>query len=78
MIVEPMPNHRLAVRSIEPSGSTSWIDSLVISVRTASVGVTSRLTPNPPATPANAAAMPANGCRPTLAKAAAPSGIRTR
>ena len=78
MSVEPIPNHRLAVRSIDPAGSTRWIDSLVISVSTASVGVTSTFTPKPPATPANAAAMPASGCRPTLANAAAPRGMSTR
>ena len=78
MPVDAMPNHRFAVRSIDFDGSTRAIDSLVISVSTASVGVISRLTPNPRATPANAAAMPASGCRPTLANATAPSGISTR
>jgi hypothetical protein len=76
--VDPMPNHRFAVRSIDFAGSTRWIDSFVISVSTASVGVISRFTPKPPATPANAAAIPASGLRPTLLNAAAPSGISTR
>jgi len=35
-------------------------------------------TPKPPATPANAAAIPASGWRPTLLNATAPSGISTR
>ena len=38
----------------------------------------SKLTPNPAATPANAAAIPASGFLPTLLNAAAPSGISTR
>ena len=44
------------------------------------MGVVAALTPstNPAATPANAAAIPASGFRPTLLKAAAPSGISTR
>ncbi len=37
-----------------------------------------KLTPNPAATPANAAAIPASGLRPTLLNAAAPRGINTR
>ncbi len=73
-----MPNHRFAVRSIETDGSTRAIASFVISVRTASVGVMRKLTPNPAATPAKAAASPASGCRPTLRNAAAPSGMSTR
>ena len=77
-IVEAMPKYRFAARSIELSGSTSPLASFVISVRTPSSGVIRKLTPNPAATPANAAAMPASGLRPTLLKAAAPSGINTR
>ncbi len=77
-IVDPIPKYRFAVMSIDCAGLTRWMASLVISVRIASVGVTSRLTPKPPATPANAAAMPASGWRPTLMNAAAPSGISTR
>ncbi len=77
-IVDPIPNHKLAVMSIERLGSTSAMESLVISVITASVGVMRKFTPKPPATPANAAAMPASGWRPTLMKAAAPSGMSTR
>ncbi len=78
MIVEPIPNHRLAVMSIDRAGSTNAIDSLAISVRTASVGVMRKFTPKPAATPAKAAAMPASGWRPTLMNAAAPSGMSTR
>src|SRR5262245_16655769 len=37
-----------------------------------------KLTPKPAATPANAAAIPASGLRPTLLNAAAPRGISTR
>ena len=54
------------------------IESFVISVRTPSSGVIRKLTPNPAATPANAAAMPASGLRPTLLNAAAPRGMSTR
>jgi hypothetical protein len=50
----------------------------VISVSTPSSGVIRKLTPKPAATPAKAAAIPAKGFRPTLLKAAAPRGIRTR
>ena len=75
-IVEPMPKNRFAARSM-------WwpprrLASFVISVSTPSSGVIRKFTPNPAATPANAAAIPASGLRPTLLKAAAPSGIRTR
>ena len=77
-IVDAMPKYRLAVMSIVRPGSTRPMASLVISVSTASVGVMSTLTPNPPATPAKAAAMPAIGWRPTLWNAAAPSGMSTR
>ena len=77
-IVEAMPKYRFAARSIELSGSTSALASFVISVRTPSSGVIRKLTPKPAATPANAAAMPASGLRPTLLNAAAPNGINTR
>jgi hypothetical protein len=52
--------------------------SFVISVRTPSSGVIRKLTPKPAATPANAAAIPASGFRPTLLNARPPSGISTR
>jgi hypothetical protein len=42
------------------------MDSLVISVSTASSGVISTFTPKPPATPAKAPAIPASGWRPRL------------
>ena len=73
-----MPKYRFAARSIERSGSTSALASFVISVRTPSSGVIRKLTPKPAATPANAAAIPASGLRPTLLNAAAPRGISTR
>ena len=60
------------------SPPASWIDSFVISVIIASDGVMSRFTPKIAPTPAKAAAMPASGWRPTLRKAAAPSGTRMR
>jgi hypothetical protein len=75
-IVEPMPKKRFAARSMCLLAAPAA--SLVISVRTPSSGVIRKLTPKPAATPANAAAMPASGFRPTLLNAAAPSGIRTR
>ena len=50
----------------------------MISVRTPSSGVIRKFTPKPEATPANAAAIPASGLRPTLLNAAAPRGISTR
>jgi hypothetical protein len=59
-------------------GSTRPDASLVISVRTPSSGVMRKFTPNPAATPANAAAIPASGLRPTLLNATAPRGISTR
>ena len=77
-IVEAMPKYRFAARSIVASGSTRPLASFVISVRTPSSGVIRKFTPNPAATPAKAAAIPASGWRPTLRNAAAPSGIRTR
>ena len=77
-IVEAMPKYRFAARSIDRSGSASALASFVISVKTPSSGVIRKLTPKPAATPANAAAIPANGFRPTLLNAAAPRGISTR
>ena len=77
-IVEAIPKYRFAARSIDRFGSTSALASFVISVRTPSSGVIRKLTPKPAATPANAAAMPASGLRPTLLNAAAPRGISTR
>ena len=50
----------------------------MISVSTPSSGVIRKFTPKPAATPANAAAIPASGLRPTLLNATAPSGINTR
>ena len=73
-----MPKKRFAARSISAFGSASAEASLVISVRTPSSGVIRKFTPKPAATPANAAAMPATGLRPTLLNATAPSGINTR
>ena len=64
--VDAIENQRFAVSVTDCVGATRWIASLVISVRMASVGVMSRFTPNKPATPANAAASPASGCRPML------------
>src|SRR6516225_6054090 len=63
---------------MESVGFKRWIASLVISVRIGSIGTIRKLTPNTAATPANAAASPASGCRPRLRNAAAPSGIKTR
>ena len=40
--------------------------SFNISVSIPSTGVITKLTPNPPETPAKAADKPAKGCRPTL------------
>ena len=74
---EAMPKNRFAARSISASGSTSADASLVISVSTPSSGVIRKFTPKPAATPANAAAMPASGLRPTLMNATAPRGIST-
>ena len=54
------------------------IASLAISVIIASVGVSDTFTMKIAATPAKPAARPANGCRPTLANAAALSGMRIR
>ena len=59
-------------------GSTRAIDSLATSVIIASIGAMIRFTPKIAPTPANQAAMPASGCRPTLWKAAAARGTRTR
>jgi len=59
-----------------PPASAS--DSLAISVIMASVGVSERFTMKIAATPANPDASPASGWRPTLANAAAASGIRMR
>ena len=52
--------------------------SFAISVIMASVGVSTMLTMKIVATPAKPAANPASGWRPTLANAAAASGIRIR
>ncbi len=59
-------------------GATPAMISLVTSVMMPSAGVIRTLTKNAALTPAYAAAMPARGLRPRLAKAAAPSGISTR
>ena len=75
---EAIPKYRFAARSISASGSASADASLVISVSTPSSGVIRKFTPKPAATPANAAAIPASGLRPTLLNATAPSGISTR
>ncbi len=50
----------------------------MISVSMLSIGVISRLTPKIAPTPANAAAIPARGCRPNVRKAAAASGMSIR
>ena len=50
--VDAMENHRLAVRSIDWSGSASAMASLVTSVSRPSSGVMSTLTANPALTPA--------------------------
>ena len=77
-IAEAIPKNRLAARSMLASGPASAAASLVISVSTPSSGVIRKFTPKPAATPANAAAIPASGWRPTLMKATAPRGISTR
>ena len=78
-IVEPIPKYRLAAMSMcGVPGPARPAESLVISVSTPSSGVIRKFTPKPAATPANAAAMPARGWRPTLRNAAAPRGISTR
>src|SRR5271165_3971800 len=51
---------------MECVGFSRWIASLVISVRIGSIGTIRKLTPNTAATPENAAASPASGCRPRL------------
>ena len=51
--------------------------SVVIPPNKASVGPGSKFALNPPDTPANAAAIPANGCLPKLLNITAPSGINT-
>src|SRR5215813_14442646 len=61
---------------MEYVGFKRWIASLVISVSTGSIGTIRKLTPKTAATPENAAASPARGCRPRLRNAAAPSGIK--
>ena len=53
-------------------------DSFVISKSIASVGVTIRFAMKMAATPANPAARPAIGWRPTARNATAPSGMRIR
>ncbi len=75
---EAMPKNRFAARSMCALGSASADASLVISVSTPSSGVIRKFTPKPAATPANAAAIPATGFRPTLLNATAPRGISTR
>ena len=75
---EPIENQTLAARSIDRFGFTSRMASLVISVRMPSTGTISTFTRKAEATAAKAAASPASGCRPTLMKAAAASGISTR
>jgi hypothetical protein len=52
--------------------------SFVIAVIWASIGPGIGFTPKIAPTPAKQAAIPASGCRPTLANAAAPSGTRIR
>ena len=52
--------------------------SLVISVSIESDGVMSRFTPNTAPTAANVPAIPASGCLPTDANAAAARGMRMR
>jgi hypothetical protein len=75
---DAIENHRLAVNEIDWAGLTRLTASLVMPVRMASSGLTKMLTLNTAATPANDAARPASGCRPTLRYAAAASGISTR
>jgi len=58
-------------------GLASLAASVVIPPNSASVGPGSKLALNPPDTPANAAAIPANGCLPQLLKITAPNGIKT-
>jgi hypothetical protein len=75
---DPIENQTFAARSIEMFGLTSRIASLVISGRMPSVGTIRMLTRTAEATAAKAAGRLASGCRPTLMKAAAASGISTR
>src|SRR5262249_60468515 len=63
---------------MEYVGFKRWIASLVISVSTGSIGTIRKLTPKTAATPENAAASPARGCRPRLRNAAAPRGIKIK
>src|SRR5262245_11126161 len=75
---DAMENHRLAVNATASAGLTRLTASLVMPVRMASSGLTKMLTLNTAATPANDAASPASGCRPTLRYAAAARGTSTR
>ena len=75
---DPMPNHKLAVRSIDLAGSTRWMDSLVISVSTASSGVISTFTPKLAGHAGESRGHAGQRMAPTLLNATAPSGISTR
>src|SRR5690606_27598732 len=59
------------------AGSIMAAAAIVISPNIASVPDSRRFALNPPETPANAAAKPANGCLPRAAKISAPSGGNT-
>ena len=75
---EAIPNQRFEVRPMDTFGFIRWMASFVIPTRMPSSGLGNRLTLNTAATPANDAASPTSGFRPTLWKAAAASGISTR
>ena len=66
------------IRKLVKVAPARAIASLVISVTRLSIGVIRMFTAKTALTPAYAAASPASGCRPRLANAAAPSGIRIR
>ena len=63
---EAIENQRLDVREMVRPGFMSAMASFVIPTSMPSSGLTKMLTLNTAATPANEAASPASGCRPTL------------
>ena len=65
-MTEAMENQRFDVSEMVTPGFMSAMASLVIPTSMPSSGLTKMLTLNTAATPANDAASPASGCRPTL------------
>jgi len=75
---DAIENHRFDVSEIDRFGLVRWIASFVRPTRIPSSGLTKMLTLKTAATAAKDAARPTSGLRPTLAYAAAASGISTR